>query len=62
MSEGSSAFIGPDLESPGSAARLTIVTNAFLILTASSIGYRVLRRAVVLHETTLENCAPHDSA
>ena len=62
LTEGSSPLTGPDLLSPGSTARLMMVTNAFWIFSALSMGYRVLSRAVVLHETTLESCAPHDSA
>lgn len=62
MTDGSRPLIGPDLASPGSAARLTMVTKAFWILTALSIGYRVLSRAVVLQETTLDSWAPQDSA
>ena len=62
MTEGSSPLTGPPLLSLGSTARLTMVTNAFWILSALSMGYRVLRRAVVLHETTRESWAPQDSA
>ncbi len=61
LTEGSRPFIGPFLLSPGSAARLTMVTNAFSTLNALSIGLRVLSSPVVLHETTRESCAPHDS-
>ncbi|GEM_PF-5312597 len=62
LTEGSSPLTGPPLLSLGSTARLTMVTNAFWILSALSMGYRVLRRAVVLHETTRESWAPQDSA
>ncbi len=62
LTEGSRPLMGPFFASPGSAARLTMVTKAFWILTALSIGYSVLSRAVVLQETTLENWAPQDSA
>lgn len=62
LTEGSRPLTGPPLLSPGSAARLTMVTNAFWILIARSIGHRVLSRAVVLQETTLESWAPQDSA
>ena len=61
LTEGSRPLIGPFLLSPGSAARLTMVTNARSTLNALSMGFRVLRRPVVLQETALESWAPHDS-
>ena len=61
LTEGSSPLMGPFLLSPGSAARRTMVTKAFLTLNSLSMGLRVLSSPVVLQETTRESCAPQDS-
>ena len=61
LTEGSRPLMGPFLLSPGSAARRTMVTNAFLTLNSLSMGLSVLRSPVVLHETTRDSWAPQDS-